>query len=164
MVLVAIDESFPASTTVTINEWIFTHTGVEVDSTTIEFHVYERPPDLVWDKFVDGVPYDPDWVVSAEVSDTIEIVDVITTPPMEVAILEERWDPERLTLVGQPQIVPDPVSVDPVPGGIVIVLPEGSQTFVITKAFHVEPCMWQVTFIEEFLNTPGIPQPWILFS
>ena len=159
-VVIAIDESLTPSTTLTIWDGIFNHVGDEVDAVELSFHVEPRPPDLVWEKWVNGIPYDPDWVVTVETSDTIQIVDVIITPPSDPAVLEELWDPAQLNLL-EMTVEPDPGTSVIEPGRIEVTLPEGLQVFTITKKFHVEPCMWEVTFIEELLSKRGVPQPWI---
>ena len=82
-VVIAIDETLPPSTTFVIWDGIFNHVGDEVDSVELLFHVEPRPPDLIWEKWVNGIPYDPDWIVTVETSDTIEIVDVILTPQFD---------------------------------------------------------------------------------
>ncbi|MDF1515850.1 MAG: hypothetical protein P1S60_18730, partial [Anaerolineae bacterium] len=157
-VVVAINETLFPSTTVTIQDWIYDHTGEAVDMTEISYHVVERPPDLIWDKWVNGIVYDPDLVVTVETSDTIEIVDVVVTPMLEPAILVERWDPAQLDLlqlVIEPE--PDPSMVIVEPGRVEITMLEGTNIFTITKTFHVEPCTWRATFIEELLHKPSTP-------
>jgi hypothetical protein len=104
-----------------------------------------------WRKLVGGEEWTPEIEVTVEVSDTIEIVDVITAP---VSFgLVESWDPERLHLLGW-----DTVGGSVVVGDGVLLWSEGSPAgpVTLTKWFHVEPSTWAETTIGEDLIIGGI--------
>ncbi|MBN1886959.1 MAG: hypothetical protein JW850_03180 [Thermoflexales bacterium] len=125
----------------------------EVEDYRLEF--------VTWGKWVNGELWSPNLVVTAETSDTITIVDVITYPqPFQ---LTENWRPGRL--------VPLTYTLDPPDGGTVTVYLENStmvwdvpftptQVMTLTKQFRVEPCTWDETTLRETLGPapqPGIP-------
>jgi hypothetical protein len=126
----------------------------------------------MWDKTVDGVPWVPGMEVTAETSDTIEIVDTVALPrlgreanngaqqQLELTLVET-WNPSELDLVD--------VEWEP---GTTVIQASGTLTWVIpifglqvptatlTKTLHVEPCTWLSTLLEEGLFVPqGIIGP-----
>jgi hypothetical protein len=116
----------------------------------------------VWDKTVDGQPWVPDMTVTAETSDTIEIVDVIYLPRGDLDldaiaqgpeyILVETWNPAELGLV---DVEWDPFTTVISQSGLLTWTIPMYQTPVptatITKTFHVEPCTWASTSLQEEL-------------
>jgi hypothetical protein len=104
-----------------------------------------------WRKLVNGEEWTPEIEVTVEVSDTIEIVDVITAP---VSFgLVESWDPSRLHLLGW-----DTVGGSVVLGDGVLLWSEWSPAgpVTLTKWFHVESSTWAETTIGEDLIIGGL--------
>jgi hypothetical protein len=154
MVGVAITESVPPSTTIEILDWIDDHTGQRQDSTLITFHV-GTPPQVGWGKWIGDEPWNPDLIVTAKTSDTIEVVDVVDSP--ESFNLTELWDPGKLVLLGY-EVTDGQVFTGE--GRLVWVVPEApSGVVTLTKWFHVEPCTWERTILEELLSVAGAPEP-----
>ncbi|MCP4543876.1 MAG: hypothetical protein GY832_42725, partial [Chloroflexi bacterium] len=94
---VAITESVPPSTTIEIWDWIYDHINQEWGSTVITYHV-QAPPPVDWRKWVNGVEWSPQLFVTAQTSDTIEVIDVVNSSAPFT--LTEFWDPAHLTLLG----------------------------------------------------------------
>jgi hypothetical protein len=125
------------------------------DSTVITYHV--RPPE--WIKWIkepgaDPVAWSPGFTLTTETSDTIVITDVVIAFPQ--FFLTEIWNPDHLKLTDY--------EVTPLGAGIVITATPGElrwrvegmpapETMTITKFFHVEPCTWTETIMEEYLDT-----------
>jgi hypothetical protein len=156
-ITVMIQPTVPPSTTVEIWDGIFDHTDALVDWVIITFHVEQPPLTVLWDKYVDGMPWTPGMEITRQTSDTIEVVEVIhiVPPPLKTAaqgpIFDqiETWDPTRLHLVDWAAT-----------GGVVVVEPNRvtwtgeliePTTITLTKWFHVEPCTWTVTTLWEEL-------------
>lgn len=112
-----------------------------------------------WGKLIAGPlgvePWYPGLTIQTQTSDTIAIVDVITA--IEAFTLTEHWDPAHLQLIDW--IVDPPVgTVVTGTGMLQIVLPPGPPEVVeVTKWFHVEPCNWSSTTLEEVLVVEGTP-------
>ncbi len=73
-VTVDITHNLPPSTTIEIWDYIFDHALQPHDAVSITFHV-ESP--VVWDKYVDGIPWTAGMSVTRQTSDTIEVVEVL---------------------------------------------------------------------------------------
>ncbi len=151
-VAVAIQETLAPSTTIEIWDWIYDHVGEEWDSAQTVFHV-EGPPDVAWEKYVNGERWYPELVVTTETSATIEVVDVVSTLPTEPLELREQWNPDHLHLLNA-QAEPAGSEIVTDEGILSWTLPEGDErVFTLTKEFHVEPCTWQRTVLEEALES-----------
>ena len=158
-VLVAIAVDLPPTTTIPIWDGIFNHVGELMGETFILYHV-EPPIGGEWRKWVNGVPWNPDLFVTTQTSDTIEVLDVVTTLPAEGMMLVEHWDPIHLALQDFQVDPPAGTVVFLNPGELVWELPGGDpQVYTLTKTFHVEPCTWQITWLEELLFVDGVPNP-----
>jgi hypothetical protein len=104
-----------------------------------------------WRKLVSGEEWTPEIEVTVEVSDTIEIVDVLTAP---VSFgLVESWDSSRLTFLGWDTVGGNVVLGD---GSLLwsVESPPGAVT--LTKWFHVESSTWTETTIGEDLLIEGL--------
>lgn len=135
----------PPSTTIQIWSGIHNHIDELADETEVIYHV----PAPTWDKWVNGVPWHPDLEVPAWTSDTLTVVDVIST--RSGAAIVENWNPEHLALTGY---ITEPVA------GIILSgtgflsweFPMGvPETITITKFYHVEPGAWDYTVLWEEL-------------
>jgi hypothetical protein len=146
-VVVNIAPTLSPSETVTVADEIFNHLGDSVGRTSVMFHVNEPPP-YEWWKWVNGIFWTPEISVTAQTSDTIEVVDVVQKLPNEPLVLEEEWDPLHLHLI---DIVPQGGAVFTKTGAITWGIPEGPGVVTLTKYFHVEPCMWERTILWERL-------------
>ena len=157
-VYVSIDGSLTPSTTVSIWGGIFDHAGQLVQFVETSFHV-ETPPPVPWDKFVDGIPWEPGLVWTKETSDTVWVEDVIHPSGLPVTLVEE-WDPNHLDLASW-EILPYAVGqVTELPGLLVWeVPPDIGEPFALVLAFHVEPCLWGHTVLQELLFVEGTPEP-----
>jgi len=98
------------------------------------------------------VPWTQDLIVTAETSDTVKVVDAITTLPSESLELSETWNGERLNLLDY-QVEPGGSIVSQEGSTLKWELPEGGQVYTLTKWFHIEPCTWQDTTLVEELST-----------
>jgi hypothetical protein len=108
-----------------------------------------------WEKWINDVPWNPDLIVTVETSDTIKVVDAVTTLPTEPLELVENWDPARLKLLDF-RVEPDGSRVVPGDGRLVWQVPEGgARVFRLTKWFHVEPSTWTNTLLNETLSVQG---------
>jgi uncharacterized repeat protein (TIGR01451 family) len=96
-----------------------------------------------WSRFVDSAPWREGISVTAEVSDTIAVVDVITS--RQPFTLSGSWDALHLTLVG----------IDVTAGQVVTaagrlgwgVASPASTPVTLTRWFRVEPCTWTETWL-----------------
>jgi len=149
-VTVAITPELPPSTTLPIWDGIFNHLGELEDQTELEFHVAEPSPPA-WMKWVDGLLWAPGLAVTAQTSDTIEIVDVVISGG--AFKIEEIWEPEHLALVDWELDPPGSGSVLTTPFSMLWDVPAlgAVETFTLTKRFHVEPCTWPATELTEEL-------------
>jgi hypothetical protein len=108
-----------------------------------------------WRKWVNGVAWSQDMVVTAETSDTIKVVDVVTALPSQSIKLVEQWTPGELKLLDV-QIQPGGSVHSVEIGTVTWEVPEGaSKTYTMTKWFHVEPCTWSQTVLNETLSILG---------
>jgi hypothetical protein len=131
-------------------------TDFSSDQTTVCPSPYgEGPPEPGWWKEVidpAGVRHvwDPDLAIQTETTDTFTVIDVITaTDPFT---LTELWNPANLRLV---DVVVDPPVGQVVTGtGLLQVSGPAGPPEVVTviKRFHVEPCSWLTTTVEEMLE------------
>ncbi len=147
-VTVLVNYGLPVSTTFEVWDGIYNHVDELQDDVWIPFHIELLP--VIWDKTVDGVNWAPGMEITVQTSDTIQIVEAIL--PVELGhtfTQTERWDPTRLDLVDWQ-----------VTGGAVItgngeLLWTGEiltpEPIMLTKWFHVEPCTWLDTLLEESL-------------
>ncbi len=98
---------------------------------------------------MDGLPWVPDFHVSVQTGQVVEVTDVITA--IQAFTLTETWSPDRLRLVNV-EVMPSVGSVISTPGWLDVLVPAGSPEVVtITKWFSVEPCAWVSTTLEERL-------------
>jgi hypothetical protein len=141
------------SQTIGVRNEILNHLGEVAGDAFVEYHVEEPPPvEWQWEKLVNGAPWDPDVAVTLETSDTVQVVDMVSTP--EDFTLLEFWDDEHLWLTSVEVSTGTPVDV---PGGMKWEVPAGAPTpAVITKTFHVEPCTWLGTVLWEELWVRGM--------
>jgi hypothetical protein len=172
-VTVDISETLPASSTVRIWDGLYNHVGELEDETVITYHILP-PPDVTWRKWISGVSvrdlpqqreWRPNFSVAVETSDTLTVTDVITALPLSAytLILNERWDPAHLTLLDAEitSTQPDAGDIISDAGWLDWHIPPsepGSEpmTFTMTKVFHVEPCTWTLTTLEEDLLVEDI--------
>jgi hypothetical protein len=150
-VAVTIQPSAQPSSTIEIWDWIYDHTGEARGSTTISFHVKE-PPRPEWLKLVDGVAWSSDLEVTAQTSDTIQVVDVVTTLPFAPLELVQMWNEEHLDL-SEHTVEPDGSTIETGEGVLTWQLPESSGSFTLTKTFNVQPCTWTRTVLSETLSS-----------
>ena len=149
-VAVLVDPTLPVSTPLTILTAIFSHADIVHDEAFANLHVVPPPPPE-WAKWVNGVRWHPELAVTRETSETIEIEDVFVA---EYAFnIYQEWDPAKLALSG--------VGIEPEVGGLdqgegwlewTVPPPEGPTVFTMTARLHVEPCIWESTFVRELLS------------
>jgi len=104
-----------------------------------------------WRKTVDGDEWSPEIEVTVETSDTMKIVDVLTTTTS--FDLVEFWDPSRLLLLDF-DWVGGSVTVGDGSFEWSVTAPSGPVT--LTKWFHVEPSTWTETTVDEELSIAGM--------
>jgi hypothetical protein len=157
-VYVFISETVPASSTITIWDGIFNHVDVLQDDTWIAFHVNDLEFPITWEKYVNGISWQPGISVTLETSQTLVIEEVITPMPGNPTgfSLIEEWNPEELYL-SSTLILPLEYAayvVSPAPGVWVLTVPPGEYygPLTIVKEFHVEPCTWPETILWEELQ------------
>jgi hypothetical protein len=117
------------------------------------------PPEPGWEKWVldpasgATLPWNPDLVITAQTSDTIVVVDVITS--VSEFILIEMWDPGHLTLVDW-NVTPPVGDMNYGDDFVEFIFPPGPpEVITITKWFHVETCNWTDTVLfEELIGVP----------
>ncbi|MGD2105920.1 MAG: hypothetical protein PVJ55_12490, partial [Anaerolineae bacterium] len=107
-------------------------------------------PNPPWSKRIDNALWSPDFVVSVETSDTIKVVDAITTLPSEPVDLLERWNTDHLDLLDF-EVSPAGSVILTDSGALTWQLPEGGRIFTLTKWYHVEPSTWTETTLFEQL-------------
>jgi hypothetical protein len=119
------------------------------------FHLEGTIDQPSWDKWVNGEPWTAGISITVETSDTIEIIEVVRT--LQDFVLVGGWNPEELTLVDW--IVEPPVGdvlIDPAIGWMEWIVPPGEPMVItLTKWFHVEPCTWTDTLLQEELWVGG---------
>jgi hypothetical protein len=152
LVAVAVSETASSPSTIEVWDGIFDHVDVQRDAVVSTFSV-EAPVPVAWEKVVNGLPWDPDLVVTARTSETIEVADVVDSA--RPFALGEGWNPEHLSLVGFEVSAGEVVTGI---GGMEWVMPDdpgGPVTLI--KVFHVEPGFWDWTVLEEMLTVDGAP-------
>ncbi len=113
--------------------------------------------DPAWQTWVNGAAWTQGMQITAETSDTIEVVNVVTTLPSQGIELVETWTPGELKLLDV-QIEPGGSAHQVEIGKVTWQVPEGAtQVYTMTKWFHVEPCTWTLTALNETLSIPGQP-------
>ena len=160
---VLIDETVPASNTITIWDGIFDHLDVLRDETWIDLHVNDEAFPLVWDKVVNERVWQPGLAVTLETSQTLLIQEEILPPTgnPEGFVLIEEWNPEELALSSwDVQPIPYNEFVEtPSPGVWILSVPPtvdfGPVTLV--KELRVEPCTWPETVLWEGLSLIASP-------
>jgi hypothetical protein len=158
-VTVAFDPLLQPTTTVTITDVIYDHTSEPVGSVEIPFHV-ARPPAGKWEKQVNGQTWVPEMNVTLQTSQTFTVTDIITTLPGAPFYLAEAWNPDHLTL--RDAYVDPPEAPQPTSGLGSLdwrVGPDHAEVLTLTKVFHVEPCNWPSTILEETLEGLTVPDP-----
>jgi hypothetical protein len=158
-VTVAISPLLPVSSQVTIVDVIYDHTGEQIDSVEIPFHV-ARPPAGEWKKQVNGRTWVPEMAVTLQTSQTFTVTDIITTHPGAPFYLAEAWNPDHLTL--QEAYVDPPEAPQPSSGAGSLdwrVGPDHAEVITLSKVFHVEPCNWPSTILEETLEGLTVLDP-----
>ena len=89
--------------------------------------------------------------MTRETSGTVEIEDVFVAE--HAFNIYQEWDPAKLALSG--------VWIEPEVGGLdqgegwlewTVPPPEGPTVFTMTARLHVEPCIWESTFVRELLS------------
>ncbi|MBN1640986.1 MAG: hypothetical protein JXA09_07105, partial [Anaerolineae bacterium] len=152
---VSITAGLPVSTEIPTWDCILDHTGEPRDEVISVFHVQETPPQVVWHKLVNDVPWDPELLVTAVTSDTIEVVDLVEILIPTAFTLIEEWDPAHLELL---DAIPSLGKVVTGMGTLEWTVPEPFEspiTAELVKRFHVGPGPWDATVLEEALIVPG---------
>ena len=117
---------------------------------TEDYFLLGNEPPTDWFKTVNGEPWHPEMLVTAQTSDTIRVVDAFTT--REAINLVESWDPGKLKLVDWAFDPPGVGQWYTDTGMLVWQIPAGEpQGMTLTKWFHVEPCTWTETILMEEL-------------
>ncbi|MBN1977445.1 MAG: hypothetical protein JW918_08585 [Anaerolineae bacterium] len=159
-VYVFISETVPASSTITIWDGIFNHVDVLQDETWITFHVNDIAFPITWEKYVNGIPWQPGISVTLETSQTLVIEEFIDplVNPTGFSLIEE-WNPEELALSFVSILPPEyaAYATSPAPGVWMLAVPPGITygPLTIVKEFHVEPCTWPETILWESLEVWG---------
>jgi hypothetical protein len=159
LVAVAISEIAEPGPPIEIWDWIYDHTGEPMDNVVTAFLVEELPP-VMWEKFVDGVLWQPDLVVTAETSQTIRVEEFVES--VNPFSLDEYWNPEYLTLVDYSYSIGE---VNQANGTIkwFVEQPLDQTVMTMTKVFHVGPGPWPWTILEEYLHVGGAQEPLVRF-
>jgi len=153
LVAIAVTETLLPPPTVAVWSGIFNHVDVVQDEVTSTFTVETPVQEVAWEKVVNGQPWNPDLVVTALASDTIEVLDVVSST--DHFILIETWNPEHLSLVGY-EAPAGAVSTGI--GRLEWDVPPGYGEVILSKIFHVEPGFWDWTMLEEVLEVGGEPR------
>ena len=137
------------------------YTGYQYGETEDYYIAGWVPPDVGWDKWINDEPWFAGISVTVETSDTIQVVDVIYPPQTHNVELVERWNPDHLQLIDH-QLDIDPkftAGISTGHGVMTWTIPESAGVVTITKFFHVEPCDWEVTILEEEFYDPQYADP-----
>lgn len=105
----------------------------------------------LWDKMVNGQSWVPGLEVTAETSDTIEIVDTVGIMSGEgFQVLLETWDPDRLVL----EYADWTAGLVITDTGVLTwtLTPNDQGPATLTKTFRLQPCNWTSTIVEEDLG------------
>ncbi len=112
-------------------------------------------------KWINDVPWSPGITFTVETSDTVQVVDVIRVDPLDVFLLNELWNPDELALITYDIDPPGATNVITTPGQMTLEgLIDHPAVITVTKWFHVEPSIWEVTYLEEIMETPPVPEPY----
>ncbi len=155
-VWVGINESVVPFSMVTIWDGIFNHVRELAADTLVEYQVVE-PPEIEWQKWVNGEIWSQDLVVPIQTGDFITVVDILANRPV-AATLFEFWAPEHLALHSF-LVDPGGSDVDPGDGQLIWNVPPGAEPYTLIKVFEVLPSTWAETWIEEYLFVEGVPDP-----
>ncbi len=112
----------------------------------------------IWEKWIDGQPWAVDFSVTAQTSDTIQVVDVISVPTyiefFGELVLVESWNPAELDLIDVEWSADSFLITETGTMTWTLFIGEVTQQGTITKTFHVEPCTWTSTTLDEDLYRP----------
>ena len=127
-------------------------TDFSSDRTTRCEAVGLAPMDVTWGKWIDDVRFDPHMTYTYETSDTIKIVDVITSgKPLQ---LVERWNPAHLRLEAftiEPSV--GVIVTNSLPAFLEWNIPPAPDVVTMTKWFYVNPSTWTSTLVSETLRS-----------
>ena len=121
----------------------FTYTGLSDRHIQCPVCLYE------WAKYINGEPWTPGISITLQTSDTLQVTEIVTTA-LPFTLLEN-WNPNHLRLLGW----------EVSPGGMVVTgtgflewhqPPGGPGPWYIIKWFHIEPCNWTETVLDEVLS------------
>ncbi len=114
------------------------------------------PPD--WHKWVDGELWHEGFTITTETSDTITVVDVVSST-ISFDLLD-RWSSDELVLQEYQLEPPAAGSVDVTAEMLTLQVPStgGPQVVTMTKWFRVEPCTWTKTILQGELWVAGMQQ------
>jgi len=158
LVAIAVSESAPAGS-IDVRDGIFDHANVRRDLVVSTFDVAAAPPPVSWIKTVNGQAWNPDLVVTARTSDTIEVVDTVSAGGQDF-VLGEWWDPAHLSLAGWYASAGDVFTTT---GRLEWTVEAGAGDVTLTKVYHVEPGYWDWTVLEEALTVVGAGGPRMRF-
>ncbi|MBN1246555.1 MAG: hypothetical protein JXC32_02800, partial [Anaerolineae bacterium] len=147
LIAIAVTETPPLPPTLQVWSGIADHVDVVRDQATATFDVQTPVQEIVWEKTVNGEPWQPDLVVTAVASDTFVVQDVVLSSGE--FLLTETWDPERLSLV---EVNTTTGELNQAPGHVAWAVPPQPGEALLTKVFHVEPGDWDWTVLEEVLE------------
>ncbi len=150
LVAIAVTDTMPPPPTLTVWSGIFDHVNVQRDQVSSVFTVETPVQEVAWEKVVNGQPWDPNMVITAQTGDTITVQDVVLSA--DPFTLTETWDPAHLSLIGQQ-----------ISDGIVVAaddrtewtVPGGAGEVTMLKSFHVEPGLWDWTVLKEVVEANG---------
>lgn len=153
---------------ISFSRWRFsTERGLSFEGPALSGEVEDHAVEILgagpagqWEKWINGVPWKPEFGFTVETSDTIEVRDTVQTDPAAPFVLVENWNPLELLFL---DYVTEPPGIGQVvlDDGVLIWQVPGDHPEIITliKQFHVEPCTWEVTILEEMLEGLDVPEP-----
>jgi hypothetical protein len=118
------------------------------------------PPVRAWDKEIDGQTWEPAFSQTVEISDVVEIIDVIQAESGASFTLTETWTAGELALDNHVVEPPGTGDVATGPGTLTWTVGAGHpETMTLTKQFRVEPGPWTEITLEENLDGLDVPNP-----
>jgi uncharacterized repeat protein (TIGR01451 family) len=141
-------------------ESTLTNTAEITTTTQEQYQLEERPnKDWVtftvvlpptWNKWVSGTLWHTVFSVTVETSDTLEVIDVISSS--QHFTLRETWNADHLDLLS--------ATLDPASSGSVVTSANALKLtaggwVTLTKLFHIEACTWTQTMLTETLWIDG---------